>query len=202
MPAAQTARLSRQPGIRAEDLAALHQTHFRFFCGLAYTYLGFADEAEEAVQDSFLRAWSFRDQFRGECSLSSWLGTIVRRQCLETLRRRRARSTAREIPLRRPGEHAEGNPAETGWREPTIDASAFEEVSRADQRAVVLRLAHQLPRVSRAFVVAVLSGEEPDMRRSKNKCAKHRAVEQLRGILLDRTAVIERRNTLFTARAA
>jgi RNA polymerase sigma-70 factor, ECF subfamily len=46
-------------------------------------------EAEEAVQDAYLRAYHALPQFRGESSLSTWLTRIVINQALERLRKRR-----------------------------------------------------------------------------------------------------------------
>ena len=49
--------------------------------------LGARDEADEVVQDTFVRAFQALDSFRGESSLRTWLLTIARRLVLD---RRRA----------------------------------------------------------------------------------------------------------------
>jgi RNA polymerase sigma-70 factor, ECF subfamily len=46
-------------------------------------------EAEEAVQDAYIRAYNALTQFRGDSSLSTWLTRIVINQALERLRKRR-----------------------------------------------------------------------------------------------------------------
>lgn len=60
------------------------------------------EDAEEAAQDAFLRAWRALPRFRGECRFSTWLFRIVTRCALDhlaSLRRRRGRETAMESAL-------------------------------------------------------------------------------------------------------
>lgn len=59
---------------------------------LCYRFLGSIAEAEEAAQETALRAWQARDRFRGESGLRTWLHRIATRVCLNLLRRRRGRS--------------------------------------------------------------------------------------------------------------
>lgn len=54
---------------------------------LAYRKLGNASDAEDAVQDALLMAHQKLGQFRGESSLSSWLGRIVINSALMQRRR-------------------------------------------------------------------------------------------------------------------
>jgi RNA polymerase sigma-70 factor, ECF subfamily len=54
----------------------------------AYRLLGNAADAEDAVQDALLSAYSHLDQFRGQSKISTWLGAIVHNSARMQLRRR------------------------------------------------------------------------------------------------------------------
>jgi RNA polymerase sigma-70 factor (ECF subfamily) len=90
--------------------------------GYCYRMLGSAFEAEDAVQETLLRAWRSFDRFEGRAALRSWLYRIATNVCLDmaSARQRRARpmdlgpaSTA-DAPLAPPL-------PETTWLEPIPD---------------------------------------------------------------------------------
>jgi RNA polymerase sigma-70 factor (ECF subfamily) len=59
--------------------------------------LGPRDDAEEVVQDTFVRAFGSLDAFRGESSLRTWLFTIARRLVLDRRRATRRRGETLEL---------------------------------------------------------------------------------------------------------
>src|SRR5512142_2694067 len=69
------------------------EAHRRELTAYAYRMLGSTFEAEDAVQDAFLRAWRAFDRFEGRAALRSWLYRITTNVCLDALagRERRAR---------------------------------------------------------------------------------------------------------------
>ncbi len=69
------------------------EQHRRELTGYCYRMLGSPFEAEDAVQDTLLRAWRARERFEGRSSLRSWLYKIATNVCLDMLqgRQRRAR---------------------------------------------------------------------------------------------------------------
>jgi RNA polymerase sigma-70 factor (TIGR02960 family) len=71
-----------------------------------YRMLGSFEEAEDVVQETFLRAWHRRDSFRGGPGFRAWLYRIATNACLDELRpsRRRLRSlhSFAEVPWLQP----------------------------------------------------------------------------------------------------
>ena len=72
-----------------EDL----EQYRRELTGYAYRMLGSSFEAEDAVQESLIRAWRASDRFEGRSSLRTWLYRITTNVCFDMLegRERRAR---------------------------------------------------------------------------------------------------------------
>lgn len=81
--------LARAPG----ELVRRLEAHRRELTGFCYRMLGSAFEAEDAVQETLVRAWRAYDRFEGRSSLRSWLYRIASNVCFDALegRRRRAR---------------------------------------------------------------------------------------------------------------
>jgi RNA polymerase sigma-70 factor, ECF subfamily len=76
-----------------EDLEAALEAHRRELTGFCYRMLGAGSEAEDAVQETMVRAWRSIDGFEGRSSLRSWLYRIATNVCIDMLRspQRRAR---------------------------------------------------------------------------------------------------------------
>jgi RNA polymerase sigma-70 factor (TIGR02960 family) len=73
--------------------AALAERHRRELHVHCYRMLGSFQEAEDAVQDTFLRAWSHRASADLGPNLRAWLYRIATNACLDALRRRKRRGT-------------------------------------------------------------------------------------------------------------
>ena len=98
--------------IRAGDTAAMEslmRRHNRILYRTARAILRDDAEAEEAVQDTYLKAFGALERFRGESRLSTWLVRIAANEAL--MRRRRRARGAEVIPLQAtedPMDDAEG----------------------------------------------------------------------------------------------
>jgi RNA polymerase sigma-70 factor (ECF subfamily) len=85
---------------RVDDLEAWLSECYAQSVRTAYLILGDRLDAEDAVQEAFLRAWRFRDSLAKEASVRPWLYRVVVNTCISKLRQ--------EIPRRdlRASEHA------------------------------------------------------------------------------------------------
>jgi RNA polymerase sigma-70 factor (TIGR02960 family) len=95
--------------VRAGDqsaFAALVERHRRELHVHCYRMLGSFDEAEDLVQETFLRAWRRRDTLDRGSYLRAWLHRIATNACLDTLRRSSRRvstlSSFAEVPWLQP----------------------------------------------------------------------------------------------------
>jgi RNA polymerase sigma-70 factor (ECF subfamily) len=77
-----------------EILAERFETHRAHLKSLAYRMLGSQSEADDAVQETFLRL--MRSRTSGIDNFAGWLTTVVARICLDMLRQRKSR---REVPV-------------------------------------------------------------------------------------------------------
>jgi RNA polymerase sigma-70 factor (ECF subfamily) len=67
-----------------------------------YRMLGSFDEAEDQVQETFLRAWRGRDSFQGRSTFRAWMYRIATNTCLDALARRPVPESAADIPWLQP----------------------------------------------------------------------------------------------------
>ncbi len=101
------------------------EEHRTALTGHCYRMLGSATEADDAVQETMLRAIRRLDQFEGRSSLHTWLYRIATRVCLDAIDERKRR--ARPMDLRPVGNVDEELLALPGdrWIEPIPDAQAL-----------------------------------------------------------------------------
>jgi len=85
-------------GDSAESFGALVDPYRRELLVHCYRMLGSLDDAEDAVQDAFIRAWNGRGTFQRSISFRAWLYRIATNACLDAIERRK-RSRAREEHL-------------------------------------------------------------------------------------------------------
>ena len=113
-----------QPGtgplLTETDFAALTESHRREIQVHCYRMTGSYDDAEDLVQETFLRAWRARDAFEGRAGARTWLYRIATNACLD-FQRRTARRPQRYEPV--PGmNHGTGRPpARVTWLQPYPD---------------------------------------------------------------------------------
>jgi RNA polymerase sigma-70 factor, ECF subfamily len=84
-----------------------------------YRMTGAADEAEDLVQETYLRAWGSYARFEGRSSLRTWLYRIATNVCLKAIERRSRRPLPAGLGL--PGDNPEGPVAAAravGWLQP------------------------------------------------------------------------------------
>ena len=125
-----TAATTAKPALAANgDLERRLEAHRRELTGYCYRMLGSSFEAEDAVQDTMLRAWRSIDRFEGRSALKSWLYRIATNVCLDMLNGRQRR--ARPMELTEVGTPASSlhTLPEVTWLEPIPDARVLPESS-------------------------------------------------------------------------
>src|SRR5687767_14392227 len=86
-----------------------------------YRMLGSPFEAEDAVQDTLVRAWKSLDRFEGRAQLRSWLYRIATNVCLDMLKGRERRARPMDLGPARPPDGALDTLPEYAWVEPIPD---------------------------------------------------------------------------------
>ncbi len=143
---------------RFEDL----ESHRRELTGYCYRMLGSPFEAEDAVQDTLLRAWRAIDRFEGRSALRSWLYRIATNVCMDMLSGRQRRALPMDFgPASAPDPTSLNIRPESTWIEPMPQSMLSEagdpaEVTEARETlklAFLAALQHLPPRQRAALIL-------------------------------------------------
>src|SRR5689334_16793491 len=97
-----------------------HRGELRGYC---YRMLGSVYDADDAVQETLIRAWKNHADFEGRSSLRSWLYRIATNVCIDMQRSGNRRATPMDLgPAREPVASNLNIPAEISWLEPAPDS--------------------------------------------------------------------------------
>src|SRR5688572_29943053 len=104
------------------DLGPLLEAHRADLVGYCYRMLASPFEAEDAVQETMLRAWKAYDRFEGRAAMRTWLHRIATNVCLDMLRSKQHRARPMDLgPAREPIEANLRVLPEVTWIEPIPD---------------------------------------------------------------------------------
>ncbi|MFF4838123.1 sigma-70 family RNA polymerase sigma factor [Streptomyces sp. NPDC001315] len=146
----------------ADDLDIRLEKHRVELTGYCYRMLGSSFEAEDAVQDTMVRAWRGYEKFAGRSSLRSWLYRIATNVCLDMLTAGNKRARPMDLTDSTPLAQAALSPhPDHTWLEPVPDARVLPTVEDPAEAAVAkesVRLAfmaalQQLPPKQRAVLI-------------------------------------------------
>jgi RNA polymerase sigma-70 factor, ECF subfamily len=154
------------------DLAAATETttepevllerHRGELTGYCYRMLGSASEAEDAVQDTLLRAWRAFDRFEGRSALRSWLYRIATNVCLDMLNGRQRRALPMDLGPATPVEAPNfAQLPEATWITPIPDGRVVSDdadpadlaVARESLRLALIAALQHLPPRQRAVLI-------------------------------------------------
>jgi RNA polymerase sigma-70 factor (TIGR02960 family) len=138
MPDARTASATDEAAFAA--LVDRHRRELHVHC---YRMLGSFEDAEDVVQETFLRAWRRRDSFHGGPGLRAWLYRIATNACLDELRRSRRRV---------PSLHSF---AEVPWLQPYPDR-LLDEVAPSDSQPDAVVVARETIELTFLAVIQLL----------------------------------------------
>jgi RNA polymerase sigma-70 factor (TIGR02960 family) len=130
----QTVTAGDEPAFAA--LAERHRRELHVHC---YRMLASFDEAEDAVQETFLKAWRGRSGFDGGPQFRAWLYRIATNVCLDMLRRSSRRTAA-------------GSPAEVPWLQPYPDL-LLEAAAPSEEQPEAVAISRET--ISLAFLAAL-----------------------------------------------
>jgi RNA polymerase sigma-70 factor (ECF subfamily) len=146
----------------AGDLEKRLEQHRRELTAYCYRMLGSAFEAEDAVQETLVRAWRAFDRFEGRSSLRSWLYSIATNVCLDLLNGKKRRALPMDLSSAVPGDGVPGPVlGEQTWIQPIPDGRVVQggddpaelAVERETIRLAFVRALQLLPPRQRAVLI-------------------------------------------------
>jgi RNA polymerase sigma-70 factor, ECF subfamily len=157
MAVMQASSLTIKPG-ELELQLEQYRTELTGYC---YRMLGSPFEAEDAVQETLLRAWRGIDRFEGRAALRSWLYRIATNICLDMLEGRSRRALPMDLGPARAPELANANILpEVTWIQPIPDSLLAPEgdpaevaVTRETIRLAFVAALQHLPPRQRAVLI-------------------------------------------------
>ncbi|MFI7138113.1 sigma-70 family RNA polymerase sigma factor [Streptomyces massasporeus] len=144
------------------DLDTRLEAHRTELTGYCYRMLGSSFEAEDAVQDTMVRAWRSYDKFEGRSSLRSWLYRIATNVCLDMLSAGNKRARPMDLTESTPLARAALSPRpDNTWLEPMPDARvlptthdpAEAAIAKESVRLAFMAALQQLPAKQRAVLI-------------------------------------------------
>jgi len=144
------------------ELESELEQHRAELTGYCYRMLGSPFEAEDAVQETLLRAWKGLERFEGRAALRSWLYRIATNVCLDMLEGRNHRARPMDLgPAREPVESNLNTLPEATWIQPIPDSLLATEGDPAElavtretiRLAFVAALQHLPPRQRAALIL-------------------------------------------------
>jgi RNA polymerase sigma-70 factor (ECF subfamily) len=148
--------------VAPSELEGELEQHRAELTGYCYRMLASPFEAEDAVQETLLRAWRGLERFEGRAALRSWLYRIATNVCLDMLEGRSRRARPMDLgPARAPVESNLNTLPEASWLQPIPDSLLAAEgdpaelaVTRESIRlAFVAALQHLPPRQRAALIL-------------------------------------------------
>ncbi len=151
----------QNPSLAAPAVEVQLEQYRAELTGYCYRMLGSAFEAEDAVQETLLRAWRSFERFEGRAALRSWLYRIATNVCLDMLKGRERRARPMDLGPAREPEAANLNALpEVTWIEPMPDSRVVPDGDPAEVVAAreTIRLAfvaalQHLPPKQRAVLI-------------------------------------------------
>jgi RNA polymerase sigma-70 factor, ECF subfamily len=126
----------------------------RELTGYCYRMLGSAVEAEDAVQETMLRAWRSLDRFEGRSALKSWLYKIATNVCFDALAGRERRARPMDLgPAQEPLFENLAELPEVTWITPLPTPDELAEQRETLRLAFVAALQHLPPKQRAALVL-------------------------------------------------